>query len=211
MEDYPSDYTPFLRQYGLVIGLAVLGLLCTGFGAYSFLSPKSSPADIIFEAHSTGEASSSASISPVKKDLIIDISGAVENPGVYHLESGDRIEQAIIAAGGLSISADAEQIAKKVNLASKVTDGMKLYIPKKGDTTVILGTSSSDESEASSTEVLDINTASSTQLDSLPGIGPVTSEKIIANRPYMTIEELKTKKAVTSGVFEKIKNKITVN
>lgn len=141
--------------------------------------------------------------------FLVDVAGAVHNPGVVTLPSGSRVEDAIGAAGGLRQDADFDYIAKSINKAMKVSDGMKLYIPSKTETshniTPLLRRSDETSQNGGGEYTISINTASKDQLDTLPGIGPVTSQKIIDNRPYQTIDELVTKKAVGQAVFEKIK------
>lgn len=132
-------------------------------------------------------------------DLIkVDVSGAVERPGVYELILGSRIEDAIASAGGLSRELDQESFSKNINQAQKVIDGMKIYIPKRGDdpTSYSVGTS--------------VNTASQGELESLSGIGPVTAQKIISGRPYSALEELVTKKILGQSLFEKLKDKLSL-
>lgn len=141
----------------------------------------------------------------------VDVSGAVKSPGVYTLNSDSRVEEAIIAAGGVTEEVDKEYLSKRITLAQKVSDGMKIYIPKIGEnvqgvvstqTTIIGGTAG--------VSIISINTAQISELDTLPGIGPVTAQKIIDNRPYGDISDLINKKVVSRGVFEKIKDKISL-
>lgn len=143
--------------------------------------------------------------------IMVDIEGAVEKPGVYSLPFGSRLKDGLIMAGGLSSLADREKIAKGMNLAARLTDGAKVYFPKQGETTSIANTSGGIVSGADSDTLININEASEAQLDTLPGIGPVTAQKIISARPYTSIDELVSKKAVSRSVFDKIKDRISVN
>lgn len=155
----------------------------------------------------------------------VDVSGAVHTPGVYNLPSDSRVDEAIKAAGGLREDADPEYISKSLNLAQKVSDGMKIYVSVKGDPWVSSLQQSSAQArlpdgqarlpdgqagQVGGVGVVDINKATMDQLDKLPGVGPVTSQKIIENRPYSSIEELYTKKAVSRAVYEGIKDKVSV-
>lgn len=139
------------------------------------------------------------------RTVTVDIGGAVNNPGVYTLEEGKRIEDAIIAAGGLSSEADNDKISIDINRAALLLDGAKLYIPKKGESQTV-GTSNN----AQKTISVNINTASEKELDTLPGIGEVTAQKIISGRPYQTLEELVSRKIMSQSVFEKIKTQLTL-
>ncbi len=168
-------------------------------------------------------ASKVASLSANIKAIYVDIEGAVVSPGLIGVAIGSRVEDVIVAAGGLHRDADEEYVARKINRAMKVTDGMKLYIPKKNETShntnaVILdpkdvaqynNVKQSDISSGQDSQV-SINMASPDELDSLPGIGPVTVQKIIDNRPYYTLDELISKKVVGSSVFEKISSLIVL-
>ncbi|KKS80202.1 MAG: ComEA protein [Candidatus Beckwithbacteria bacterium GW2011_GWA2_43_10] len=139
--------------------------------------------------------------------LMADVGGAVMKPGVYELKGGARVNQALIAAGGLREEADREWVEKNLNLAAKVTDGQKIYIPSNKETIKDVPSLSKGTSLS---EKININTASITELDTLYGVGPATAQKIIDSRPYGSVEELVTKKVVSNKVYEAIKNQITV-
>lgn len=131
----------------------------------------------------------------------IDISGAVEKPGMYELPNNYRISDVLISAGGLSPKADRTYLSKNINLAQRIYDGMKIYIPEINEDPIISPTGVQ----------ININSSTLSELDSLPGVGITTANKIISNRPYQTIEELITRKVISSTIFGKIKNQITVN
>lgn len=140
-----------------------------------------------------------------EKAVVVHVDGAVNVPGVYKLAADARIGEAVNAAGGFAQNAD----TKNVNLAAKIADGQKIYVPAVGGQ---LGSSQVGSLQAgqSGGDLININTASQSQLESLPAIGPVTAQKIIALRPYNTLEDLLTKKVVGSSTFEKVKGLISV-
>ena len=140
-----------------------------------------------------------------RQSIAVDIEGAVGHPGVLHLTENVRLEEAIKAAGGLAQNADREWVAKNLNLAAKLADGQKIYIPIVGQSGSSAGTVASEVNGK-----ININTATQAQLDSLPDIGPVRAGKIIANRPYSKIEDLLSRKVLGESTFEKIKASITV-
>lgn len=187
-----------LRQNIVPILLGSAGLILILFGLFQFISRSSNQdSSVVFEEGSQ----------ETKTEIVVDVEGAVINPGVYRLNSDGRILDALAAAGGLSEDADRNWVEKNINLAKKVTDGVKIYIPRVGEQVL----SETMTSIGTAGPVININTASATDLDSLPGVGAVTSQKIIDGRPYGQIEELLSKKIVGQATFEKIKDKISAN
>lgn len=149
------------------------------------------------------EANFGASVSA---QISIDIEGAIVNPGVYELSSGSRIQDLLIKAGGLAGWADRDWISQNLNLAAKLVDGGKVYIPKIGEKSsgaAVLGYENTQDK-------ININNASSGELDKLAGVGPVTAQKIIDGRPYQAIEDLINRKIINKSTFEKIKDKISL-
>lgn len=93
-------------------------------------------------------------------------------------------------------------------MAAKLVDGAKLYIPRKGESASSMSSDHAGVVDQSAT--INLNEASADQLDSLPGIGQVTAQKIISGRPYTDVQDLLTKKVVSNNVFTKIKDKVSV-
>ncbi len=186
----------FIRKNLLFVILFLAGFVFLFYGVMSFLGSSSSSDQI--EINTQEELKQEDKIS-------VDIEGAVFKPGVYEIPTSGRIKDALIAAGGLNELADRDWIAKNLNLAAKLTDGAKLYIPKVGEQV------QASQNQSQSSSFININLASATDLDSLPGVGEVTAEKIINGRPYTAINDLLTKKILGAAAFEKIKDKISVN
>ncbi len=137
-----------------------------------------------------------------KKDIYVDIDGAVINPGVYKLVEGSRVIDAVNLAGGLKDSA----ITQNLNKARVLVDGEKIYIYKEGETEIV----SSDDNGS----LININLASIDSLMSLPGIGEVYAKRIIEyrkNKQFNSIEEIKNIEGIGDKTFEKIKDMITIN
>lgn len=187
----------FLKKNLFIVILVLGGVLLLLFGALQFFS-EDKDSGIEFVRNET----------EIKAEKIfIDISGAVNNPGVYEFESTQRINDAIESAGGLSTDANIEYISRNVNQAQKLSDGMKLYFPFEGEEVEsVLGSSSGSESAGG---LVNINSASQRQLEELPRIGPVTAEKIIAGRPYNIVDDLLIRKIVGVSVFDQIKDLVT--
>ena len=183
-----------LATFGLFF--AGLFLLAVGSGIFLFRNSESTEDIQIISQDSQNQSAGK---------IVVHVDGAVAKPGVYELVSDARVSDAVSAAGGLSESAD----MVRVNLAAKVTDGQKIYIPSFAE--VSEGKPFGQSVAGNSTSALvNINTAAESQLDTLPGVGSVTAQKIIASRPYGSPEELLTKKAVGQSVYEKIKDMVTV-
>lgn len=156
-----------------------------------------------------------------KDEIIIHIIGEVKKEGIVSLKEGDRVIDAIKKAGGETKNADLSQ----VNLAYILSDGQKIYIPAKNekiDNFVISsneaeiidnkGNKNSESSNMSSK--ININTATESQLDTLPGIGPSTAMKIIeyrnANGKFKKIEDIKEVRGIGEAKYEDLKKYITI-
>lgn len=142
--------------------------------------------------------------------LVVEVSGAVTEPGVYELLSGSRVDDAINAAKGFSDEVDMESVELIMNRASRLVDGQKVYVPKQGDPSSanILGGSSGVSTTINSR--VNVNTASTSELEELWGIGPKTAQNIIEQRPYSRVEELSEKGILKSNVFERNKDVLSV-
>lgn len=178
-----------------VIALFFGGLLITSIGAGLFFFRNASGGDDI------QIISSSESPADQQAELVVHVEGAVNAPGVYKLPTGARVNDAIEKAGGPTSAAD----LAKINLAAKVTDGAKIHVPSFSE----VGQANPTVSGAV-TGLININSASQPELESLPAIGPVTAQKIINSRPYGSADELLTKKVVSKSAYEKIKDLITI-
>lgn len=157
--------------------------------------------------------------------IYIDLSGAVEKPDVYEVTPGARLKDVLVLANGLSAEADREFFARNFNLARILVDQEKIYVPSRWEVAQGLfqervfvvdqiqpRVNNEETSRRNlSGDKININTASPQELDSLPGIGKVTAQKIIDNRPYNSVEELLTKKVVRKSVYQKIKDLIIAN
>ena len=204
-QELVAKYSPLVKKHWLPLSLGILGMIFFAYGLIGLLTAnKAGSEDIIFEASPTGSSQIEA------KTILVDIEGAVVKPGVYKLPQDSRIQDALVAAGGLSATADRGHVAKNFNLAIKLTDGTKIYVPFIGE--AVSGASAlSASSEGVVVGVLvNLNNSSQSQLEALPGIGPATAQKIISGRPYSSLNELLDKKIVGAKVFGQIKEKISV-
>ena len=157
---------------------------------------------------------------PTKEPIAVHVVGAVPRPGLYEFAEGSRVQDAIDAAGGLLASASVDTI----NLAALLEDGQQLNIPFKAgeepstsnssdDTSLVLPGATEASSSGSSQDLININTASVEELDSLPSIGPTIAQRIIdyrdENGPFQTIEDILNVSGVGPSTFDQIKDLIT--
>lgn len=194
--DMDERVRSFFAEYSLIILLAGAGVVFLAFGIYQLSSPSESV--VITASEETGKTSSA--------EIYIDIAGAVAKPGLYAMPVNARIADVIKKAGGMTHDADVDYISRVLNKAQVVKDGQKVFIPHKDQ---IVAGAASNQSQRND-KLINVNAASVGELESLPGVGTVTAEKIVTNRPYPSVEDLKTKKAVSNAVYEKIKDSVTV-
>lgn len=190
------------KQYYFPVSMAILGLIFFLYGLIQYMG-QNQPAMVKVSVTPLPTLSSVKTV----KSISVDVEGGVFHTGVFTLPADSRVQDALIKAGGLDDSADRDFVAKHINLASKLQDGAKIYIPRVGED-VLDGASTVNTDNGVAVTFIDINTTSGETLDSLPGIGPATAQKIITNRPYTDIQELVTKKVVSQKVFDQIKDKI---
>ena len=179
------------RRWELV--LALVGVILVGAGVFWFKSERTKPPEVeILETTNTASK------------VVVDVGGAVVAPRVYSLPVGSRVADGIAAAGGLTAEADLKWVEKNLNQSQVLKDGQKVYIWKQGELeeTVVGGGESGG--------LINLNKATTDQLESLPGVGPVTAGKIITGRPYSSTQELVDRKIVNQSVWEQIQDKISL-
>jgi competence protein ComEA len=152
------------------IGVAVVAAVAA---ALLVLRPHSSPPPLVLPK--APHAAAPATTAPAG-DLVVDVAGAIVRHGVVRVGAGSRVGDALAAAGGPSADADLDQ----VNLAARVSDGERVYVPRRGEA-VPPPQAAAPGSDAKPGPV-DLNTATADQLDTLPGVGPATASAIIEYR-----------------------------
>jgi len=188
----------FFEEYRQQIYLGLAGLILMGIGVLTIFGfQQKEPAIEIISSQDEAKSGS----------IFIDLQGAVEKPGVYEMPINSRLNDLLILAGGLSSGADREWIETNLNLAQKLVDGAKIYIPERSE--ALLRQDFGGQMKSVSNKI-NINQASLTQLDSLWGIGEKRAADIIKNRPYQTVEELVKRKIIPQNVYEKIKDEVVV-
>jgi competence protein ComEA len=144
-----------------------------------------------------------ATVSPTPQIIVVDVVGAVARPGVVHLPAGSRVLDALLAAGGMT--ADADLFA--LNKAAPLRDGTRIYVPRPGEAVPAGALGSTAELK------VNVNLASATELDALPGVGPATAAAIVRSRtakPFAAIDELQTRGLVSPKVFADLRDLVSV-
>jgi len=184
-------------------GLMLVFILTIGIAGFYFINSRPSMQPALVQDLNPGMVQENVSESPV--DLIINVAGKVNNPGVYQLPKGSRVIDAIKAAGNQRNGVDISDI----NLARILVDGEQILVgsPK-------LSSGKIAPKKITIDNPLDINRATITQLDSLPGIGPVTAQRIIDYRTKVSrinsVDELKKISGLGGAKFEEIKSLLRV-
>jgi competence protein ComEA len=155
---------------------------------------------------------------PSGATIYVDVEGAVAEPGIRELPAGSRVADAIAAAGGYASDADLEAAASVINLAQPLSDGEQVHVPRIGETqpgpqasapAVAGGEGSGGEAP---TGLVDLNTATPEELEALPGIGPVTVQKIVAARqeqPFASLQDAVDRGVIHRGQLEDIQGVAT--
>ena len=204
----------------LVVIAAASGLAMASFGGHSSsVSFERSDEASVSDVRGSGDASpddESSAKSSSAAEVYVDVDGAVVRPGVYRLKDGARVSQAIDAAGGLTAEADVTGL----NRASKITDGQKIYVPTVGEqqaATAVDGAESgtaTTPSAGSSSGLVNINTASAAELQTLSGIGPSMAQSIIDERTkngaFASVDDLMRVSGIGEKKLAKIKDCICV-
>jgi len=184
--------------------IAVLVILITGalVGGYFILRPAPRPAGVF---QSLEEETAVDTGQRGRSELTVHVAGSVSHPGVVLLEEGDRVIDAIVAAGGPLPEADLERL----NLAQVVQDGQKITVPVEG----AVENTHVDITDGAG-ERINLNTSSRSELEELPGIGPTLAERIIAYREkkggFSSVEELKQVSGIGEKKFEEIRDMIEI-
>ncbi len=178
--------------------LAIIGVLVLATSTF-FIVKTSTPSEAIV-APPTVEVALS--------EIIIDVEGEVENPGVYRLPTGSRVFEAIKAAGGVTANADASDL----NQARLLSDGEQIYLFAKSPKSS--GSKSATKVKPKGSSLVLLNRATAKEFEALDGIGPVLASRIIsfrkANGPFATIEDLLKVPGIGAGTLSKFKSKLRV-
>lgn len=154
-----------------------------------------------------------ASAQAERAGIVVDVQGAVLEPGVRELPADSRIADAIAAAGGYASDVDLDATAAAINLAKTLADGEQIHVPRLGDSvSVVDDPAAASDGASSGGGMVDLNTATPEELEALPGIGPVTVQKIVAARqeqPFASLEDAVERGVINRGQLEDIQGVAT--
>jgi competence protein ComEA len=192
-----------LERYKIVIISALVIVILVGVGWLWTKRPRPEPLTI---------STPTLQPTPTPAPLRVYVTGAVAHPDVYFLPPQSIVKDAIAAAGGATDEADMDRI----NLAVELSDQQQVYVPRKGEEEGVAAPPDgnvADPASAAGTKV-NINRASITELDTLPGVGPAIAQRIVDYRTeygdFSTIEDITNVKGIGPATFEKLKDQITV-
>ncbi len=184
-----------LQRMGTFLAGLMAGLLSTGLLLLLLSEPRGLP----IELHPP----------PTPRPIQVHVAGAVAQPGVYELLNGSHAQQAIEAAGGPLEGA----VLDMVNLASPLEDGQQVYVPIEIDSSPVIPTSVPTFTQVTG-ELINLNTATDAELESLPGIGPSLAQKIVEWRethgPFLKPEDIILVSGIGQSKLEQIRDLITV-
>ena len=194
------------KQKIILVAILIAIILIVGYYIWSIT--QNSEYEIIEEDTSQEKLENISN--SLSTEIIVHIAGAVENEGIQKLPENSRVADAIEAAGGLTSDAN----TKNINLAQKILDGQKIYIPTiTEETSEEIIQNSEETTNIFETGLVNINLATQTELETLPGIGPSTASKIISyrneNGKFNQIEDIQNVSGIGESKYNQIKDRIT--
>jgi competence protein ComEA len=202
------DFVEFRPRESVALGALCLVLVAGASFAYARSLPRAGAKPL-----ATPIAPASPTASPTAAGIVVDVAGAVRSPGVYTLPAGSRVIDALRVAGGAAPGADLASI----NLARPLADGERVYIPKRGEAPppdASGGGGSGGGSSGSGGGKVNINSASESELESLPGIGPTLAQRIVDYRtqhgPFHDVKDLLKVEGIGEKKFASLKDYVTV-
>ena len=191
--------------------LVVLAL--AGFGIASALGSNAGDFTISHKEDASAQKASEDSEAAATGSVFVHVGGAVAAPGLYELQTGSRVQQAIDAAGGFTDAAAADAL----NLARVVTDGEQIIVPEAASAQPAQGidpSAASANASSGTTGKVNINCATADELQQLNGVGPALAQRIVddrkANGAFAAIEDLKRVSGIGDKKFASLADSICV-
>ncbi len=217
-----GDIMKYINKKQKIVLIIIISIITLGVAYYTYIMKTNDEFNVeeqSLEVEKDTEEENNE-VKEEKSKIIIHVSGAVVNEGIVELEEKARVADAIEAAGGVTEDA----YMRDINLASLLEDGMKVYIPtkeevmqKEENSDYIIGSNNiigNNNVESKKSGKVNINTATKEELDTLPGVGESTANKIISyreeNGKFKSIEEIKEVSGIGDSKFEQIKDLIEI-
>ena len=219
-DDVPFSCPPKRREVrpAVVAGIVSVAAIVIAAVAFLLIGPLAPSASFEVAKGSDAAASSEAAEQEEAREqaedttIFVHVGGEVASPGLYEIAESARVNDAIVAAGGFTDEAQRDAL----NLARTLTDGEQVVVPSQvsGEGAAAASSQSEGSSASASGGKVNINTASADALDSLPGVGKSTAEKIVADRdangPFKTTEDLKRVAGIGDKKYAQLADLITV-
>jgi competence protein ComEA len=193
----------WIERYRGILFFAIIIAAAIGVVLFQVLRPEPAPIILV-----TPTVPPQPEVTPTPRPLRVYVSGAVNNPDVYAIPPDSIVKDAILAAGGATEQADLDRI----NLAAPVADGQHIYMPHLGEENLPVEPPSSQPAAGAK---ININTADSSALETLPGIGPSIAQRIIdyrqENGPFAKIDDIVNVSGIGTATFDKIRELITTD
>mgnify|MGYP002743039154 FL=1 len=211
-----------IKQYKLALVIALIGVVIAGFMMLQREQKQENNIQQLMEqtsysSSSTTEKSKQRSESDQgdKNEgmVTVDVKGAVKKPGVYQLKSSSRVHDALLKAGGMTDEAD----LKSINQAQKLVDEAVVYVAKVGENVVDVTTNTNASTSTSQAKagLVNLNTATEADFQTISGIGQKRAQDIIAyreaNGKFKSVDDLKNVTGIGAKTLEKLKEYVTVD
>lgn len=205
-EDRPPWRDPTILRVVGVVGAAVL----VAAVAFALAATSGSGSGVAIDAGASGDPFASGESATVAGEIVVEVVGAVGRPGVVRLPAGSRVADLIQAAGGFGPRVDTARVAAELRLATELADGDRVVVPSRDDPTPAAPSAGGGPATGG---LIDLNLATLEQLDTLPGIGPVTAQKILdarAEAPFASVDDLRSRGVLGEKTFETLRDLVTV-